>query len=65
MPKWWAISWMTVRRTWVMLHHHGDVAHHLAESGGQPVQCRGDHFLETAGFDLDHQPIVPCECKAA
>ena len=41
-----------------MLHRDRDIAHQAAEFLGQPVQRRGDHLLETAGFDLDHQPIV-------
>jgi hypothetical protein len=34
------------------------VAHQLAELFGQPVQRRNDHFFESAGSNLDHQPIV-------
>jgi hypothetical protein len=43
----------------VMLHHHGDVAHQLAEFGWQPIQRRDDHFLETTWFDLDHRFYCP------
>ena len=41
-----------------MLDRHRDIAHQLAEFLGQPVQRGDDHVFETAGFDLDHQPIV-------
>ncbi len=46
------------RRSRAVLDHHGDIAHQLAEFLGQPVQRGDDHVFETAGFDLDHQPIV-------
>jgi len=42
----------------VVLDRHRHVAHQPAEFGRQPVQRGGDHLLETAGLDLDHQPIV-------
>jgi hypothetical protein len=42
----------------VVLDRHRDVAHQPAEFGRQPVQRLGDHLFETAGLDLDHQPIV-------
>ena len=45
-------------RASAVLDRHRDVAHQLAEFLGQPVQRRDDHVLETAGVDLDHQPIV-------
>jgi hypothetical protein len=41
-----------------VLDRHRDIAHQLAEILGQPVQRRNDHFFESAGFDVDHQPIV-------
>ncbi len=40
------------------IYRHRDVAHQPAEFYGQPVQRRDDHLLETAGLDLDHEPIV-------
>jgi len=46
------------RHAQAVLDHHGDIAHQLAEFLGQPVQRGDDHVFETAGFDLDHQPIV-------
>jgi hypothetical protein len=42
----------------VVLDRHRYVAHQPAEFGRQPVQRLGDHLFETAGLDLDHQPIV-------
>ena len=49
---------MRVGNAAVMHLNHLDIAHQLAEFLGQPVQRGDDHFLETAGFDLDHQFIV-------
>ena len=45
-------------RARVVLDGHRDVAHQPPEILGQPVQCRDDHFLKPAGFDVHHQPIV-------
>jgi hypothetical protein len=42
------------RRARAVLDRHRDIAHQVAELLGQPVQCGDDHFLETAGVDLDH-----------
>jgi len=42
----------------VVLDRHRHVAHQPTEFGRQPVQRRRDHLFETAGLDLDHQPIV-------
>jgi hypothetical protein len=45
-------------RARAVLDRHRHIVHQPAEVFGQLVQRRGDHFLETAGLDLDHQPIV-------
>jgi len=45
-------------RARLVLDRHRDIAHELAELLGKPDQRRDDDVLETAGFDLGHQPIV-------
>ena len=52
-------------RPCAVLDGHRDIAHELAEFLGQPVQRGADHFLETAGIDLDHLAHCPAQrCRA-
>ena len=42
------------RRARAVLHRHRDIAHQTPESGGQSVERRSDHLLETLWIYFDH-----------